>query len=159
VKRKTTHMKLKGAGLALTLALLAPAAAHAASAGDEGTGKVKTVVTVPSSSPPRLANLGAADGRVLEQKVVAATKQGGLGWHEAAVGAAILLGILLLGLWGDVVVGSAIVGAAALLGAAGTLAARTPRGDRARSATGRRTRRSDGRLGAPWPPAPGDTRR
>ena len=167
MKRKTTHMKLKGAALALALALLAPAAAHGASTRYDGPEYAvrtpaspggNTVVTVRSSGQATFRRVQDTGGRAVEQQAAAATRQGGLGWREAAIGAGTLLGILLFGLWGDVAVGAVIFGVAILLGAGATLVTRKPRDGRAWSASCRQPRRSDGRWGASWL-APGQERR
>jgi hypothetical protein len=64
------------------------------------------------------------------QQVDGAPKQG-VGWREAAVGAGIAIGILLLGLWGYVAVGAVLAGVPALLGAGVMLVAPTARRVRA----------------------------
>jgi hypothetical protein len=61
----------------------------------------------------------------------AETGRGGLDWRDAAVGSAIFVGVVLMGLWGYVVVGAVIAGAAALLGAGAKLATGSPRGGHA----------------------------
>ena len=122
MKGKTTHVKLLGAGLALALALSAPAAAHGTSAGGEGRARAvrntdyaqgAAVLLARASGPVRLRQIENAGARTAE-RAATVTTQSGLGWREAAIGAGIVIGILLLGLWGDVAVGAAIVGAAAL---------------------------------------------
>jgi len=50
--------------------------------------------------------------RAVNERRSAATVGPGLGWLEAAIGAGILLGIVLLGLWGDVVVGTVVLAVA-----------------------------------------------
>jgi hypothetical protein len=115
VNPKITQRMRGGAALAVVLALLAPASALALSTGDQG----------PASAAPRsTAVVGDA---------VAAQPSGqghGLGWREAAIGVAIVLGIVLFGLRGDVAVGTVIAAAAALLGAGATLVGRIPRRSR-----------------------------
>jgi predicted lipid-binding transport protein (Tim44 family) len=111
MKGMRSHLKLKGTALAASVPLLAPAAAHASSAGS--------------------------------------TTQGGWGWWDAAIWGGALLGIVLLGFFGDRVIGTLIFGIAAVVssGAAlvastgrhvgGTAQARTERG-RPSAVTGRR---------------------
>src|SRR5262245_43962105 len=70
MQRTTTHRRT-AAGLALTVALAAPGAAHAMASQAEGA-------------------------------------QGGLSWLDLAIALGILASIVLLGLWGDVVVGTVI---------------------------------------------------
>jgi hypothetical protein len=113
MKGTMTQTKAKVAGVALALVLLAPAAAHATSKGDHAaraTAPVASTVAVPQGVP------------------VATHSQGPeFGWPEATIGAGICIGILLLGLWGDVAVGAVIMGAAALVGGAATLGRSTSR--------------------------------
>ncbi|MGH3082926.1 MAG: hypothetical protein ACRDNP_02500 [Gaiellaceae bacterium] len=59
------------------------------------------------------------DGRALS----AAAGHGGLGWSHAVVGLAILLGILVLGLWGDVAVATMLAGVDAFVAATARLSA------------------------------------
>jgi hypothetical protein len=87
----------------LALSLFAPVAAHAMSGGE------------------RAAH---ASGPATERQAVAPTSQDGLGWREGAIGGAIVIGIVVFGLWGDVAVGALIIGAAAVLGAGRTLVRR-----------------------------------
>jgi hypothetical protein len=112
MRRQATRMKLKGAGVVLAFALLAPAGAHGASIGHAG--------------PEQAVRNATSPGETTVVAPQATTGKGGLGWHEAAVGAGVLLGIVLLGLWGDVAVGAVVVGAAAVLGAGATLVTRIP---------------------------------
>ena len=115
MKLKTTHVKLKGAAFVLALSLFAPVAAHAMSGGE------------------RAAH---ASGPATERQAVAPTSQDGLGWREGAIGGAIVIGIVVFGLWGDLAVGALIIGAAAVLGAGRTLVRRESV-DRAGLASGR----------------------
>jgi hypothetical protein len=140
VNRKTIQLKLKGAGVLLAVALLVPAAARGAST---DAGVSRPAVQIPASVGARIAV--AVPSSSVERQAGATTRQGGLGWQEAAIGGGILLGILLFGLWGDVVVGGVIFGAAVLLGLAATLATRT-----LRRAAPRKERRWEG-VGAEVP--------
>jgi hypothetical protein len=63
----------------------------------------------------------------------------GLGWQDAAVGMAILAGVLLMIVWGDVVIGNAVVLVAVAVGACARLVTRT-----SRPASDRSARRSPG---------------
>lgn len=133
MKRTTTHMKRKGAGFAIALALLAPAAAHATATGDRGPAvTVRNPVSLGgatvarSSGPVRFRPVEGAGGRVVQRQTATVTRKAGLGWHEAAIGAGIVIGILLFGLWGDVAVGTSILVVGTLLDAGAVLLARAP---------------------------------
>ena len=138
MSRKTTHMKVKGAGLVLALAILAPAAAHGASTRYNGPERaVRTpalrggnaVVAVRSSGRATFRRVQEAGRPSGAKQAGTAASRGGLGWREMGIGAGILIGIFLFGLWGDVVVGAVVVAVAALAGAGATLVARgTARG-------------------------------
>jgi hypothetical protein len=95
-----THMKLKGLGLLLVLALLAPVIAHGAS-----------VPVTAHERGPQLAGASTPGGAV--------TEEGGSGLtrRDAAIAGAILVLIVGLGLWGHFAVGAAVGGVAALVGA------------------------------------------
>jgi hypothetical protein len=118
VRRSTTRIKARGAAVAVAIALLAPATALGTTTGNDR----------PVSA--------AGNGPALRQP---ATGHGGLGWNDAAIAAGIVAGIVLLGVWGDVVVGSLIGGIAALAGAGAALVA-TGRYDA--SGPARRSRRA-----------------
>jgi len=90
-----THLKLKGTALAASVPLLAPAMAHASSAGS--------------------------------------TTQGGWGWWDAVIWGGALLGIVLLGFFGDLVLGAMIFGIAATVSAGAALAVGTARAVRTRA--------------------------
>jgi hypothetical protein len=159
MNRKTTRMKLKGVTLTLALALMAPAAAHGTPNGDLGLSRGAqspaspggtTLVVRRSSSAVHLYQDGA-DRRAAEHLTVAATRKAGLGWRDMAIFGAILLGILLLDIWGDVAIGAVILGTAALLGAGTALVTRRLRVDRPWSSAGRRSTRSEGQSIALWP--------
>lgn len=136
MKSNATQMKLKGAGLALAIALLAPAAAHGTSTGDRGPARTvrnaafprATMVAPRSLSPARLRQIEGAGERTGQPVMV--TRQGGFGWLDVAVAAGVLIGIVLFGLWGDVAVGALIVGVAVGLSAVAKLVSRRPRGVR-----------------------------
>lgn len=158
--RKTMIQRLTQMSVALAFALVGPAAAHATSTGGQGPERAAwspalpaatAVVTVRSTGPVAHSQARGTARRTSEESRVAANRQGGLGWHDAAVGLGILLGVLLLGLWGDVVVGTMIMGVAALFGAGATLVSRKPRRDSTPSGSLRQS-------GALWP-APGQERR
>jgi hypothetical protein len=109
MNNRNAHLKLKGMGLATSLALLGPAAAHASGSGS--------------------------------------TTQGGWGWQDAAIFGGALLAIVLLGFFGDIAVGSAIVGIGAVFSGGGMFVARTWRAVSAQFAapTERRGPRDAGR--------------
>jgi hypothetical protein len=165
VKSNATQMKLKGAGLALAIALLAPAAADGTSTGDRGPARTvrnsafprATMVAPRSLSPARPRQIEGASERTGQQPVTV-TRQGGFGWLDVAVAAGVLIGIVLFGLWGDVAVGALIVGVAVGLNAVAKLVTRRPQGVRAWSSSGPRRNGPDGRSVALWP-APEHDRR
>jgi len=137
MNRRITHRKLVGVCLALVVALSAPAAAQAISTSDVGR--------------TRAAHDAVSAGELVvssQQQGITTTGPSGLTWAEAAVGIGIAIGILLLGLWGDVAVGAVIVGVAALVGAGARLVIRRPRVEAARTQSGQRTRESRGQPAA-----------
>ena len=99
-----THAKRAAASLVIVVAFVAPAAAHAGS----------------GAEAPRAVT-------VEQQHTEAATQGGGLDRRDGAAALAVLAGVLVMGLWGDRVVGAAIGAVAATLGAAARLATGTPR--------------------------------
>ena len=167
MNRKTTRMKLKGATLTLTLALMAPAVTHGTPTGDLGISRGAqraaspertTLVAGRSSNAVHLHHVEGAGRRAEGHQTVSATRKAGLGWREMAIFGGILLGILLFGVWGDVAVGAVILGTASLLGGGKALVTRRLRIDRPWSASGGRSTRSEGQSMTPWPAAPGQGR-
>jgi hypothetical protein len=100
VNCRSTHLKQAGASLAIAIALIAPGAAHASSGAEASAGAARETVAVRIPAPE------------------AGTGRGGLDRRDAAIGAAIVGGVLLLGLRGHLAVG-AVIGVAAWLLAAG----------------------------------------
>jgi hypothetical protein len=143
VNRKTTHLKRAGASLSVAIVLIAPGAAHASpGAGAPPAGAARETVAggIQAPAAQRVGSAGvdlvtAVRGRT-GQHADAGTGRGGLDRRDAVIGAAILVGVLLMGLWGHVAVG-AVIGVVAWLPGAG-----------ARLVTGRPRR---GRGWSDWP--------
>jgi predicted lipid-binding transport protein (Tim44 family) len=68
-----------------------------------------------------------------EASNAASTTQGGRGWWDAAIWGGALVGIVLLGFFGDLVLGAVIFGIAAVLSAGAALVVGTGRAARARA--------------------------
>jgi hypothetical protein len=137
VQHKLIHLIPQAAGIALAFLLLVPATADGAPSGSQ---RPAHAVRYRASfggdnanavrSSMRVVGIGDAAGRPGDQRPGRTSAGRGLGWREAAIGTGILVGIVLLGLWGDVVVGTIVVAVDALVGAAAALSARGPRGAR-----------------------------
>lgn len=148
---KTGHIKPAGVSLALAIALMTPAGAHArpgAEAPRERVARAAVLggIEVPAVQPVGSAPVGrpaAAPGEAPRQAEGVA-RRAGIDRQDAAVATAILVGVLLMGLWGYLAVGAVIAGAAALLEAG------------VRLVTGNPTR---GRGWSDWPgqPTPSDS--
>jgi hypothetical protein len=129
--RRTRHLKWAGTSVAIAIALAAPTAAPA------GT---RTEV-----SPASVARSSVAAGNNAQEQTAAATGRAGLDRRDAVVAVAILVCVLLMGVWGYVVVGALIAVAAALLGGVTRLVTGKPKRGRGwsdwpDSATGRVSR-------------------
>ena len=116
MNRKTTHVKRVGASVTIAIALMAPAAAHARSGAEAppagaARGTVVAGIEVPAAQPAERE-----------------TGRGGLDRRDATVGAAIFVGVVLIGIWGHVVVGAVFGGAAFLLGAGARFLTGKPKG-------------------------------
>jgi hypothetical protein len=143
VKHKNACLKRAGASLFIAIALIAAGAAHGSSGAEAPAGAARSTVEVRISPPD------AGSGR------------GGVDRRDAAIGAAIVGGVLLLGLRGHLAVGAVIGVAAWLLAAGARLVTGKPRAgrgwsdwpgpdvDRAQQREGRR------RLLLPSPGGPG----
>jgi hypothetical protein len=133
VQHKIFHVKPQVVGVGLALVLLLPATADARSGGKGEP--VRTVrnppsfesTAIPVQTSMRRADVRDTPTRAANQRRSAATVGKGLGWREAAIGVGILLGIVLLGLWGDVVVGIVVLAVADLICGTATLVARRSR--------------------------------
>jgi hypothetical protein len=132
VNGKTSTAKAKVAGATVVLALLAPAAARGMSAGDHGLVRgARQAVSAQTTAPAPLDRFDYSARLAADHQRATASRHGrGLGGRDAAVGAGILIAILLLGMWGYVPVGAVVVGFAALAGAAATLGGRLRRAAR-----------------------------
>jgi hypothetical protein len=116
MNRKTTHVKRVGASVTIAIALMAPAAAHARSGAEAppaaaARGTVAAGIEVPAAQPAERE-----------------TRRGGLDRRDGSVGAAIFVGVVLIGIWGHVVVGAVFGGAAFLLGAGARFLTGKPKG-------------------------------
>ena len=121
MQQKIFHLKRHVAGVGLTLALLVPATADARNQTSfEST-------AIPVQTQQRRAGVEDRTTRTVNQRRTAATVGPGLGWREAAIGAGILLVIVLLGLWGDVVVGTVVLAVANVICGTATLVTRRSR--------------------------------
>jgi hypothetical protein len=85
--------------------------------------------------------VASAPALAVEGRAVPATGQGGLGWPEAAGGVGVVLGVVVLGLWGGSALGAVLAGVDALIAAA----------RRAGASLATRRLRSEG--GEAWPRA------
>ena len=139
--RMTTHRKLIATGVVAAVALLAPVEALGADSGPnrpERAGRItaaaQTGTPAALASPDRTASQRPeqAEGRPSASSATATHRRGGLGWREMGIMAGIFLGIVLMGIWGDVVVGALVVGAVVPVVAAARLGGRILR------STGRR---------------------
>jgi hypothetical protein len=113
MNQKTTHVRRAAATVSVAIALIAPTVAHASCGG--------------GAPPTGVARQAAAASQALATECPGSA---GLDRRDAAVAAAIVVGVVLMGLWGHVVVGAVIAAVAALLGAGARLATSKPRGGR-----------------------------
>jgi predicted lipid-binding transport protein (Tim44 family) len=122
-------MKLRGAAHALVMVLLALATAQASTA---GVGRPENTVHISPATAPALVQ--AAGAPALKERHASPAAGSVWGWWDAAIWGGTLLGLVLLALRGDVVIGGVIFGAAVLGEGAARLVARAVRGLGARSA-------------------------
>ena len=108
------HIKPKSATLVVSIALLIPAFAQAAPGAAPERPGAETVR--PGSAPHGLVAEGGT----------AAPRTGGIDRRDGAIAAGIFVGVLLLGLWGHLVVGGAVVAVATLGEVGARLATRKP---------------------------------
>jgi hypothetical protein len=97
MERKVTHLRRAGATFVLLLALVGAAPAYAGSAG----GAVRS---------DRAGSSTSVQSTVIRDHAIVP----GWGWSDGALWIGALLGVVALGLWGDIVIGAAILGIAAV---------------------------------------------
>lgn len=122
------HIKPKAATLVVAIALMAPAYAQAAPGVAAERPGAETVQPI-GSAPHGLV----ADGGTAAPRTEIVTPGGGIDRRDGAIAAGILVGVLLMGLWGHLVVGGAVVGVATLGEVGARLVTRKPRRGRGRS--------------------------
>ena len=101
--RLMTHMRVIGTSLVIAAALAAPVGAQAGSGG----------------APARAV--------AVEQPAEAGTQRGGLDRRDAALGIALLVGVLVMAVRGDVVVGTGIGAATTIVGTGARLVTGRPK--------------------------------
>jgi hypothetical protein len=109
------HIKPRSASLAVSIALMIPAFAQAASG-----------VAAERPGAETVRPIGSAPHRLMAEGGAAAPGKSGIDRRDGAIAAGIFAGVLLLGLWGHLVVGGAVVAVATLGDAGARLVSRKP---------------------------------